>query len=98
MHFYLSNIYLSYFCNKKHKRNGVVIIPEEKCIRYAKDLNDKIASNLSNYWHVKIYHGAYQDNTLSEIKNRILKLNPKVFQMKMNNFYTTSNRLVDWGV
>jgi 2'-5' RNA ligase len=83
---------------------GIVIIPEEKCIKYAIQLNNIIAKNLPNLenvhnnWHITLYHGAYDQHDLLKIKSDINLLNYNKFDIKFNKFYITADRWVDWGV
>jgi len=85
------------------KEYGIVILPEEKCTKIAVKLNADITkllphlTNVQNYWHVTLYHGAYETKDLSHVYNKIKKLPLKSFTLNFTKVYSTSDRWIDLG-
>ena len=85
------------------KEYGIVILPEEKCAQEAERLNRNIAKilsplkNVNNYWHVTLYHGAYEKNDLNEIYDKLKGLQLKPLTLNFTKIYSTSNRWIDLG-
>lgn len=85
------------------KEYGIVIFPEAKCRKEAKKLNADIARTLShlknagNYWHVTLYHGAYERKSLDEIYAKLKALELKPFTLNFTKIYSTADRWVDLG-
>lgn len=83
------------------KEYGIVILPEEKCKKEAERLNINIAKilshleNIENYWHVTLYHGAYETNDLHEIYSKLKELPLKPFTLNFTKIYSTSDRWID---
>ena len=86
------------------KEYGIIIFPEDKCIKVAEKLNKDIRSELPdidnshNHPHVTLYHGAYRKEDLDEIYNKIRQLNFKPLALNFTKIYSTSDRWIDWGV
>lgn len=85
------------------KEYGIVILPEEKCQKEAERLNINIAKilrplkNVKNYWHVTLYHGAYEKNDLHEIYAKLKGLQLKPLTLNFTKIYSTSDRWIDLG-
>jgi len=82
---------------------GIVILPEEKCVKEVEKLNvdiTKILShlkNVKNYWHVTLYHGAYEIDDLNKIYNNLKELQLKPFTLNFSKIYSTADRWIDLG-
>jgi len=85
------------------KEYGIVILPEEKCTKAAENLNADITKllphlrNVQNYWHVTLYHGAYEIKDLSQIYSKIKELPLKPFTLTFTKISSTSDRWIDLG-
>lgn len=85
------------------KEYGIVILPDHKCRKIAENLNQDIAKilsdfkNVKNYWHITLYHGAYETKDLKEIYNKLKALPLKPFNLTFTKIYSTANRWVDLG-
>ncbi|MCC8371966.1 MAG: hypothetical protein LN568_04410 [Rickettsia endosymbiont of Pseudomimeciton antennatum] len=89
--------------NNNIKEYGIVILPEEECTRVAEKLNQDIAkilshlNNVKNYWHVTLYHGAYETKDLQQIYNKIKGLKLQPFTLNLSKIYSTADRWIDLG-
>jgi len=86
------------------KEYGIVVLPEEKCVKIAEKLNadaQKLLSNLKNvknHWHVTLYHGAYKINDLDKIYSKLKELKLQPFNLNFTNVYSTADRWIDLGL
>lgn len=86
------------------KEYGIVILPEDRCVKKAEISNisiKKLFNNLKtvkNYWHVTLYHGAYEINDLSKIYNKLKELQLRPFTLNFSKIYSTADRWIDLGV
>jgi 2'-5' RNA ligase len=86
------------------KEYGIVVLLEEKCTKEAEKLNINISQvlshlqNVKNYWHVTLYHGAYEINSLDEIYNKLQELQLRPFTLNLTKIYSTADRWIDLGI
>ncbi len=88
------------------KEYGIVMIPGKECIKKAVSFNQKIENTLKNesiekvdnYWHITLYHGAYQQKDLLPLYKQLNELELNSFSITFTEIYDTLDRWIDWKV
>jgi len=86
------------------KEYGIVILLEGDCKDRAIEYNNELAStlleleNVPNEYHVTLYHGAFKEGDLQEIKNKLLNMEMPDIDLFFTEFKGTQDRWIDWMV
>jgi hypothetical protein len=91
---------------KRVREYGIVILPEPVCVQKAMSMNAKIAStlppdaeNVYNNWHITLYHGAYEIESLPEILAKLRNLDLRSFRLEFTlPLYITPNNEIFWQI
>lgn len=81
---------------------SIALIPETSCIKKAQSLHKEIAKNLprikslANISHVTLFQGAFTREDLSKIKNKLVKLDAKRFEIEFDGLKNTNDKWIDW--